>query len=78
MVASLNNAQEATMRRFISLLVTEVDFVDGAASDKIVQEYEKHLMTAVQEVAQKLSLRTIQGNRVAKLQVAEIKGSISL
>ena len=66
------------MRRFISLLVTEVDFVDGAASDEIAQEYEKHLMTAVQEVAQKLSLRTIQGNRVAKLQVAEIKGSISL
>jgi len=47
MVAPLNNAQEAKMRRFT-------------------------------RIAQKLSLRTIKGNRVAKLQVAEIKGLVSL
>jgi hypothetical protein len=67
------------MRRFIALLETEVEFVDGdSVSDAIAQGYEKHLMTVVQEVAQNLSLRTIKGNRVAKLQVAEIKGSVSL
>lgn len=67
------------MRRFIALLETEIDFVDGdSVSDEIAQGYEKHLMTVVREVAQKLSLRTIQGNRVARLQVAEIKGLVSL
>jgi len=67
------------MRRFITLLETEIDFVDGdSVSDEIAQGYEKHLMTVVQEVAQKLSLRTIQGNRVVRLQVAEIKGLVSL
>jgi hypothetical protein len=67
------------MRRFITLLETEIDFVDGdSVSDAIAQGYEKHLMTVVQEVAQNLSLRTIQGNRVVRLQVAEIKGLISL
>jgi hypothetical protein len=35
-------------------------------------------MADVQEAARKLSLRTIQGNRVEKVQVAEIKGVISL
>lgn len=67
------------MRRFVALLETEIDFVDGdSVSDEIAQGYEKHLMTVVREVAQKLSLRTIQGNRVARLQVAEIKGLVSL
>jgi len=35
-------------------------------------------MAAVQEVANGLSLRTIRGTKVAKLQVAEIKGLVSL
>ncbi len=35
-------------------------------------------MRRFMRVAQKLSLRTIKGNRVAKLQVAEIKGLVSL
>jgi hypothetical protein len=67
------------MRRFITLLVTEIDFVDGeSVSDGIVQNYEKHLMTAVQEVAQGLSLRTVRGTRIVNLQVAETKGLVSL
>jgi hypothetical protein len=67
------------MRRFITLLVTEIDFVDqDSVSDELAQNYEKHLMAAVQEVANGLSLRTIRGTKVAKLQVAEIKGLVSL
>jgi len=67
------------MRRFITLLVTEIDFVDqDSVSDELAQHYEKHLMAAVQEVANGLSLRTIRGTKVAKLQVAEIKGLVSL
>jgi len=83
LVPSLRNqpAQEAKVRSFITLLVTEIDFVDGGsdtATDRFAQGYEEHLMEVVQEAAQKLSLRTVQGNRVAKLQVAEIKGVVSL
>ena len=67
------------MRRFMTLMVTEIDFVDDdLVSDEVAQNYEKHLMTVVQEAADGLSLRTIRGASVAKLQVAEIKGLISL
>lgn len=67
------------MRSFITLLVTEIDFVDDdLASDEVAQNYEKHLMTAIQEAADGLSLRTIRGTKVVKLQVAEIKGLVSL
>jgi hypothetical protein len=67
------------VRRFITLMVTEIDFVEGgAATDGFAQGYEEHLMADVQEAAQKLSLRTVQGNRVEKVQVAEIKGVVSL
>ncbi len=67
------------VRRFITLMVTEIDFVEGgAATEGFAQGYEEHLITAVQEAAQKLSLRTIQGNRVEKVQVAEIKGLVAL
>jgi hypothetical protein len=64
------------MRRFMMLLVTEIDFVEE--SDGIAQSYEKHLATAVQEAAKGLSLRTIGGTEVVKVQVAEIKGLVSL
>jgi hypothetical protein len=67
------------MRRFMTLLVTEIDFVDGdQVSDAIVQGYEQHLATAVQDASKKLSLRTVKGNQVVKVQVAEIKGLLSL
>jgi hypothetical protein len=67
------------MRRFMALLVTEVEFVDDPnETDEQVQNYEQHLGEELQEAANGLSLRTIQGNKVAKVQVTEIKGMISL
>src|SRR5204862_3059429 len=68
-----------TMRRFIALVATEIDFVSGDNEpDGVAQSYEKHLAEMLQEAANKLSLRTIKGNKVVKVQVAEIKGQISL
>ena len=64
------------MRRFMVHLVTEVDFEDGdEASDKTVQNYQKHLKETVQSAAQALSLRTIKGARVETVSVEEIKDS---
>ena len=63
------------MRRFMALLVTEIDFVSDPGD---AQNYEQHLAEVLQEAAKRLSLRNIQGNRVAKVQVTEIKGVISL
>jgi hypothetical protein len=62
------------MRRFRVHFVTEIDFVDGdEASDAAALNYKKHLAEAVQDAAQNLSLRTIHGGRVEKVQVEEIK-----
>jgi hypothetical protein len=62
------------MRRFIMHFVTEIDFVDGdGASDEVVQNYKKYLAEKVKDAAQNLSLRTIKGARVEKVQVEEIK-----
>jgi hypothetical protein len=67
------------MRRFMVLLVTEIDFVDhDNVSDEIVHNYEKHLAETLQEAAKGLSLRTIRDSKVVKVQVAEIKGLVSL
>jgi hypothetical protein len=67
---------ETTMRRFMVLMVTEIDFVSD--TDEAAQNYEKHVAEVVKEAAEKLSLRTIEGNRVVKVQVTEIKDVISL
>jgi hypothetical protein len=49
--------------------------VDGdKASDALVQNYEKHLAETIQKAAEGLSLRTIKGNKVGNVLVAEIKG----
>lgn len=64
------------MRRFMVLMVTEIDFVSG--TDGTAQNYENHVAEVVKEAAEKLSLRTIEGNRVVKVQVTEIKDVISL
>ena len=65
------------MRRFMVHLVTEVEFEDGdEASDKAVQNYQKHLKETVQNAAQGLSLRTIKGARVESVSVAEIKAEL--
>jgi hypothetical protein len=62
------------MRRFVVHFVTGIDFVNGdEASDDVVQNYKRHLAETVQDAAQNLSLRTIKGARVDKVQVEEIK-----
>jgi hypothetical protein len=62
------------MRRFRVHFVTEIDFVDGdEVSDDVGRNYKKHLAETVQDAAQNLSLRTIKGARVEKVQVEEIK-----
>jgi hypothetical protein len=65
------------MRRFMVHLVTEVDFEDGdEASDKTVQNRQKHLKDAVQNAAQGILLRTVKGARVESVSVAEIKAEL--
>jgi SHS2 domain-containing protein len=65
------------MRRFMVHLVTEVEFEDGdEASDKTVQNYQKHLKETVQNAAQGLLLRTINGSRVESVSVVEIKAEL--
>ena len=65
------------MRRFMVHLVTEVDFEDGdEASDKTVQNYQKHLKDTVQNAAQGILLRTIKGLRVESLSVTELKDEL--
>jgi hypothetical protein len=67
------------MRSFITLLETDVDFVDGdSVSDDVAKNYEEHLMAEIQAAVERLSLRTIRGHKIGKLQLAEIKGSVSL
>ncbi len=64
------------MRRFNVHLVIDVDFEDGdEASDKTVQNYQKHLKGIIQSAAQGVSLRTIKGARVETVVVEENTGS---
>jgi DNA primase len=63
----------------MTLLLTEIDFVgQGNQPDGVARSYEKHLATAVQEAVKTLSLRTIRGPQVVQVQIAEIKGLVSL
>ena len=65
------------MRRFKVHLVTEVDFEDGdEASDKAVQDYQKHLKDTVVSAARELLLRTVKGSRVESVSVTEIKDEL--
>jgi hypothetical protein len=50
----------------------------GDEPDGIARNYEKHLATTVQEAVKTLSLRTIGGSQVVQVQIAEIKGLVSL
>jgi hypothetical protein len=59
------------MRRFMVHVVTEIDFVDD---DQVSDAYEKHLAETIKKAAEGISLRTIQGNKVENVLVAEIKG----
>jgi hypothetical protein len=52
--------------------VTAIDFVDGdEPSDDVVQNYKRHLAETVEDATQNLSLRTIKGVRIEKVQVEE-------
>jgi len=67
------------MRRLLTQLVLDVDFVDGdSVSDDVVEHCEKHLLAEVDQLTKRFSLRTINGLKVMKLDVAEIRGQISL
>jgi hypothetical protein len=78
MLASADNRHgRTTMSRFLVQMVTEIDFVSGG-SDPVAHGYEQHVAEVVKEAAQRLSLRTIQGNKVVKVQVTEIKDVVSL
>jgi len=79
MVGSLNDQQERIMRRFLILLETEVDFVDGdSVSDKLVENVEQDLMMAIKKATEGFSHRAIRGLLINKLEGAQIKGSVSL
>jgi hypothetical protein len=65
------------MRRFMVHLVTEVDFEDGdEASDKAVQNYQKHLKDTVGERGPGTLARTVKGARVESVSVTEIKAEL--
>ena len=64
------------MPRFMAQVVTEIEFVGDDASGGFAAGYGKHLATVLQEAAHKLSLRTIQSNKVLSVQVGEIKASL--
>ena len=60
--------------QFMAHVVTDIIFVDGDdVSDKIVENYAKHLAEELEKAAGALSLRTIQSTSVTAIQVAEIK-----
>jgi hypothetical protein len=62
------------MRRFMVHLETDVSFVDGDnVSDAIVENYAKHLAETLTDAAKNLSLRTVNGSKVASVQVGAIK-----
>ena len=63
--------------RFTVHLTTDIDFV-GDPSDAIIKNYEKHLATVIKDAAKTLSLRTIRGNTVGKVQVSEIGNTVSV
>jgi hypothetical protein len=67
------------MRRFIILLETDVDFVDGdTAAEELVQTVGRDFLIEVQKAVQGFSHRGVRGLLISKLQLAEIKGSVSL
>jgi hypothetical protein len=67
------------MARFLLLLETEVDFVDGdSANEKLVQNVEQYLMQAIKKATEGFSHRAIRGLLINKLEGAQIKGSVSL
>jgi hypothetical protein len=73
--SSHRSAASRSTAHTASQLAARLDFVDGdKASDALVQNYEKHLAETIQKAAEGLSLRTIRGNKVGNVLVAEIKG----
>jgi len=64
------------MRRFVTLMVTEIELVQD--SEAHADNYEENLAKVVKDAAKKLLLRAVADTKVVKVQVAEIKGVISL
>jgi hypothetical protein len=64
------------MRRFVTLMVTEIELVQD--SEAHADNYEENLANVVKDAAKKLLLRAVADTKVVKVQVAEIKGVISL
>jgi hypothetical protein len=61
------------MRRFNVHFIAKIDFVDGdEVENETIQNVQKHLAETVQEAAENLSLRTINGVEVDHVVVAEI------
>jgi len=65
------------MRQFMLVMETEVEFVGGDGTDSEAQNYEENLAAAVKEAATKVLLRAVQGSKVAKVQVCEVKNLIT-
>jgi hypothetical protein len=63
------------MPRFMAQVVTDIEFVGGSEGEGLAAAYEHQLADALQQAARKISLRTIQGNKVLSVQVGEIKVS---
>jgi|HubBroStandDraft_4_1064222.scaffolds.fasta_scaffold1793660_1 hypothetical protein len=62
------------MRRFNVHFIAKIDFVDGdEVENETIQNVQKHLAETVQEAAENLSLRTINGVEVDHVVVEEIK-----
>jgi len=55
MLVPINNPQEAAMRRLLTQMVLDVDFVDGdSVSNDVVEHCEKHLMAEIDETYEKI------------------------
>jgi hypothetical protein len=65
------------MRRLMVHLMAEVDFEDGdEASDKAVQNYQKHLSEDRSERGPRALAPSDQGDRIESVSVAEIKAEL--
>jgi hypothetical protein len=73
--------QEETMRRFMVHLVTEVEFEDGdEASDKTVQNYQKHLSETVRNAAKgsRSGQSRAPGSRLSRSQKSRMSSNARL
>ena len=55
---------------FVATLITEVEFV--SESDKVDENYRRHLTEELTQAAQRLSLRTVQSHKVRHCAVESV------